>query len=1226
MPKVKLTEKELRKVLEEVLLEVAPNAEKSLTPNSYIKDVVASTTSFSPAKRLELIKKLTGIDGNNWWESVKSSCTVSHAQNVKSGATVWSDASNTTYSSNPASFLDNFLNFCILGLMSLKTVTIGSARAPNGDSRLSLTPNAVFDVVISDDGVTAYVQSDALKNDCKSYFGIDNVILFEQSGVDLLRDAAIDKLINAERGGGPVTNEGTQPKNLCYSYIPQSKKENIKKDLEAGFKKHQSNIQGVLDDTSREVYETYLYMPLLNPRIWLQPDHPPDSPLFTPWRMTWSACYLLSDILTQYGEDGKFAILTQLYRIMRRGTSINVTDAPGADYALGGGISLEEARFMVGNIMMTEMDLRRVISASLIAKMTDKSVINEMKIPGLGSAVDVGADIARGTGRVVAAGASRVAAAAESEGQALKAAGGSISTFAESLRAGTIVAVSKFNIPEMFASGLPNLQFRLGQTIAKNFPETGLPLPEADLINTVVSSRKAALSPSAPTHLQTCYEQLAVIAAKRAKGQDTAAEDAAFKVAADKLTPQDRALVATSLNNQKLSSSSNARNAAVTTVRDAAIPEMKSQNADWLTGQMETVAPGFGLKAEVDAAGNIQVTMNKPKVTYDPSAKTVNMTFERGERINFDNLDAELRRQSSALRSSGASAADIQRATFVGVDLPDDVRSAIVSAKKSLSASETNLPIIRSVTDTLYDAVDAALPIAVPNKTTDGLFTTTGTSRVAEKVATFVDYLTATNPSKGLVPFLDTPLTDIKGKKIAAGSLSRMAWEDLKPNLSSTPTNWEIAKAGAQQVLRFITTFGAAGYELSTSVLKAKALAGQYAVKAIATAATKADATLIKGAGAKVSRAIENEMFGHYIGLGAFAGTSLLLGTGITAKTKETTDKEVQEAGWYRLLKTLYVDLNTSPITFNNKGVTFVAGGIPRVVIDLALSAYSETVSTDVKDYDSMTSALKAAAGEGEGDATAAVEDMLVSAFRNMYKNGILDADPTSQIFPGLQKSFADIFPEITALAEAAKQTAAVTLEGTATTIEALNRGKNPQAAVAAGAATKQTADAAAANLRATIEQYKSAITTSEDTSELEADLNSARLSLVEDAVAALQGGDPSQGGVQLRDAALQIKPIMVTEDYGRADAQEAETSETLDVAAKILYDSSSYFEFATNYLEYIDGPQGVAIAASRGKYGQEFLGELNKSEAKAAFKSLSDAWEESNAAMAEALRSVVRQ
>ena len=243
MPKVKLTEKELRKVLEEVLLEVAPNAEKSLTPNSYIKDVVASTTSFSPAKRLELIKKLTSIDGNKWWESVKSSCTVSHAQNVKSGATVWSDASNTTYSSNPASFLDNFLNFCILGLMSLKAKTIGSARAPNGDSRLSLTPNAVFDVVISDDGVTAYVQSDALKNDCKSYFGIDNVILFEQSGVDLLSDSAIDKLIKAERGGGPVSNEGTQPKNLCYSYIPEAKKASIKKDLEDGFKKHQSNIR-----------------------------------------------------------------------------------------------------------------------------------------------------------------------------------------------------------------------------------------------------------------------------------------------------------------------------------------------------------------------------------------------------------------------------------------------------------------------------------------------------------------------------------------------------------------------------------------------------------------------------------------------------------------------------------------------------------------------------------------------------------------------------------------------------------------------------------------------------------------------------------------------------------------------------------------------------------------------------------------------------------------------
>ena len=1214
MNKATLTEKDLRLLIKAALIQEAPGATAVLTSSSYIKDAVAAASDFNPTKRLDLISHLTGIDANAWWTSVKTLCTIANAQNVKSNGVVWtSNITNTSYETNPKEFLDGFLNYCTLGVLSFKTVTLGSIRRTGLDQSLTLTPKHAFDVIMSEDGNTAYVQNNALATQCNELLGINASILFDQSGDDLLKDEVIDKLIKTKVV--PVSGESPSemPKNLCYTYMPDSVKTRIRAEFDKAWAERRDRIEKVLDDTNREVYESFLYMPLLNPRIWLQPDHPPDSPLFTPWRMTWSACYLLSDILVKHGDDGKYAIMTQLYRIMSRGTSLNVADAPGADYALAGGLnadSLEEsrmARLVVNSVMLTEADLRRVIAAALSEGIFGRS------------AARAGIDIAGGAAMAGARMVGKVVNSAAAEGEALDAAGRSITEFGTLLSKGDIIAASKFSIPAIFEAGIDNLKLMLGQRITKDMPDQ---LPEIDVAVVQANLRSpkgVTVSNDGATKIVECFKKLTEIAVAKAKGIDTATLEKQFDDLAATISDQDRAILAST--SEPLSKRSSSPQAATTEVVRTSGKGIREESAKWLENQGAAITGDWDLKAAVDPSTNkIVVSIRRPNVTYDSSTKTFTITISSTERISIDEANRDVAKQASALVSR------IPRdARFAGVDLADDVLEPIIATRNKLNDDTLLKDIVADVTKSVYSAVDEAASKAIPNGTTAGLFDTAGTSKIGDTIFTFIDYLSIANPRKGILPFVQTGLTDVKGHKIQAGSISKLAWESLQPDLARPRLPGAEAKGYAKNLLRFIATFAAATYELYGTITKLKALAGQRAVSGIGKGLTKISNAAAKGAGSKMISWVESEKLGHYVGLGAFHAAGTGLSWALTGLTGETTEKEVSESSAWRMIKTLYEDINTGIISLNNKGVTLFSGGIPRGLLDVVIQSYSSANSTDVKDFDNMASALSSDSSGKPG--SSAVNEILVNAFRNLYTSAILDSDPLTQVFPGLQGTFENLFPEINSIMEEAKASAAAAMTGTKTTIAEIGKGTQPENALAAGTQAATAMKQAAARLQQSIDIYKSAVQSISSGTDVQLDLDSARVSIIEDAVVALQSPESTKAGAVLKSTAISTKTILVVDDLGRTDAQEAEVSETLDVAAKILYDNQSYVEFATDYLEYSGDPStGVAIAASRGKFGQEFLGKLDDPAAKKALAELSKGWESSAATLAQALSVITRQ
>jgi hypothetical protein len=1213
--KVTLSEQELRSLIKAALIQEAPEAPgttTALTSSSYIKDAVASASDFNPAKRLALIKYLTGIDADAWWKTVKNLCTIAQAQYVTSGGVVWSSNANTVYETNPKEFLDGFLNYCTLGVLSFKTVTLRSTRSGTGpDSSLTLTPKHAFDVIMSEDGNTAYVKDNALATQCNALLGVGSSILIDQSGDDLLKDEIIDKLLVTKQAHVSGETPSDMPKNLCYTYVPESVKKRIKTEFEQAWAARRDRIEKVLDDTNREVYETFLYMPLLNPRIWLQPDHPPDSPLFTPWRMTWSACYLLSDILVKHGDDGKYAIMTQLYRIMSRGTSLNIADAPGADYALAGGLNvsnIEEsrmARLVVNSVMLTEADLRRVIAAALSEGIFGRSAAR--------AGIDIASDVAGAGARMVG----RAADAAAAEGEALDAAGRSITEFGTLLSKGDIIAASKFDIPEIFENGIDNLKLMLGQRIARDMPDQLPAIDEAVVLANLRSPKGATVSSDGATKIVECFNKLTEIAVAKAKGIDTATLEKQFDDLAATISDQDRVILAST--SEPLSKRSSSPQTATTEVVRTSGKGIREESAKWLENQGAAITSDWDLKASVDPSTNkIVVSIRRPNVTYDSSTKTFTITISSTDRISIDEAKRDVAKQASALVSR------IPRdARYAGVDLEDYVLEPIIATRNKLNDDILLKQIVADVTNSVYSAVDEAASKAIPNGTTAGLFDTAGTSKIGDKIFTFFDYLATSNPRKGLLPFVQTGLTDVKGHKIQAGSLSKSAWENLKPNLAPGATSGQKAKAYVQNLLRFIATFGAATYELYGTITKLKALAGQRSVSAIGKGLTKIPNVAAKGLGSKMISWVEGEKLGHYVGLGAFHAASYGLALALTKITGETSEKEVSEPFAWRMIKTLYKDINTGIISFNNKGVTLFAGGIPRVLLDIIIQSYSSANSTDVKDFDSMSAALSST---GTPD-TSAVNEILVNAFRNLYTSAILASDPVTQVFPGLQGTFANVFPELNDIVEEAKTTAAAAMAGTQAVAEQIGQGSRPGSALAAGTQAATAMKQASARLQQSIDMYKSAVQSLSDGTDVQLNLDSARVSIIEDAVVALTSPDSAEAGAVLKSSAISTKVILVEDDLGRGDAQEAEVSETLDVAAKILYDNQSYFEFATTYLEYSGDPAtGVAIAASRGKFGQEFLGKLNDSDAKQALAVLAKGWEESAGTLAKALSVVTRQ
>ncbi len=1288
MSRIHLKEHELRAVIRAALNEAAPSADKAApsadkaAPSADVEssavdmmgDLVKRTSGFSPATRLQLINKLTGVDKTGWWNDVLEKCSIDNVIKVKaSGGRTWSGNDSTLYSRQPAQFLNGFLNFCISSIMSGKDIQLSSISTPKAgaiDQTLTLSANKFFDVIVSDDGTTAYVYPalPALVDQCRTYFSTENVKTFEDQdfALVLLNETFLQKVIKTELPArDPDASTG---QNLCWTYVPERKQAEIRSGIEAANAQAVEGLQAVLDKTDDEVYEAYLYTPLLMPQVWKNPDLSPESPLYTPWRMTYAACNLMADIMINHGDLGKYAVLSHLFRLADRGTQLNIFDAPGMDYAVGKSESVNEAHLIVKGMFLTETDLRRVIRAAL-----EYNILNEGDLIDAGRAAARGvSSLATGTAELGAElGAAAVKSAREA-GEASLTASQKLNAFVDEVKLGSHIkgVITKLNLFSAIPAAIRDSLFsRIHRSILVDAtPSVGLPggaTTPFDAISTKISREIAEtlsledggrIDDAEAQNVAEAFRILLFATMQRAANINADEADAKFKTIASRLS-------------QNTVLAINAKAAALkvavldpeilTDVGDIFIPstkidQMRTAAAVALQRTLQLEYPTTSVKVEhiVDPARNInKITLLVPKPTaVAGTGAGRSMTLDTTNLIDIDTLPSVL----TTLSGTGRNALSPNVATALYNDALTRVTGVANLDTYRQSAAALNngneyIKLRQQVTLDYLDAAADALPLTLANRELRGTLQMppaprTGMAKffVDKIINPAVDTIPKLNPydpSQGVMPFFGLPanVTDVHGRMIQSASLTSSAWKTFKSSASvamgaptssgAAPTKAERAGEGAWAAVKFIGALAATAFDSAAIVGRGTTLLGMKGLQGLGGKLAKSPRAIPRGVGQGLKNLATSPISGRLAGGAAGHGVAAAVAyaVGWIGSDVLTTDKQQKSSTGVNVAKTLAIDLLKQPITLTNKGMTFLSGGPLRFVADIVLGVYEDN-STQVKDFNAMMEALSGPPGTPPTAKLDKANEVLSNLFSNLLKNAFTANDTANFIkyFPKLVTTdlVAAMIPKELRQESYAMMKSAQ--EGTKAAVTALLGGEYRSAEQRLEDATR-AGEAAAAKIRArldTFESQKKDLGVSfDESSEILSSLESSRTSVVAVTIRGIKDDSAQSGASSIAGSIAQFQSLLVEDTFGRGsdDSEEVLRGQYSEIA-QFLFDSSDYFDVLTKYYETAAGDEATALASAVGPLGLEFSGDLDDAKTKEIMTGLAGVWATSGASVAEVL------
>jgi hypothetical protein len=1274
-----LKEHELRAVIRAALNEAAPSADVESSAVDMMGDLVKRTSGFSPATRLQLINKLTGVDKTGWWNDVLEKCSIDNVIKVKaSGGRTWSGNDSTLYSRQPAQFLNGFLNFCISSIMSGKDVQLSSISTPKAgaiDQTLTLSANKFFDVIVSDDGTTAYVYPalPALVDQCRTYFSTENVKTFEDLDFALVlqNETFLQKVIKTELPArDPDASTG---QNLCWTYVPERKQAEIRSGIEAANAQAVEGLQAVLDKTDDEVYEAYLYTPLLMPQVWKNPDLPPESPLYTPWRMTYAACNLMADIMINHGDLGKYAVLSHIFRLADRGTQLNIFDAPGMDYAVGKSESLNEAHLIVKGMFLTETDLRRVIRAAL-----EYNILNEGIVPDP-------VDVLRGVGKLATgaaelggeAGAAVVKAASEA-GEASLTVTQKMSDFIQGVKTGSYIesVTSRLNlfskIPEDIksATAIQALLKKIHKVVLANAgPGIGLPGPGGsptafdaisrriadEIVTTMELADGNPIDTADAQKIADAFRALLSSIVKRS-GTGTALDaDVAFKAATDGLSQNAVLAIRTKIEEFKrvLQDPIILEDVSDIFIPRAVVDAMKDNAAAALQTVLERSYGTVAVKIESVplAGGGKKITLKVPRPTaiVGTSAANKSVTIDPADLVDIDTVPSILASFRGNITTERAT--ELYQTAVTGrtgvTNLP-----AYKQAAASLNDGNEYERLRRQISTDFLNAAADALPTALGNGQIRGVVQMPAAPRtdmakffidnVVDPVGNLIPKLNPFDPTQGVIPFIDLPadkITDVNGQMIRSASLTRDAWKSFKSSASvaagapsipggAAPTKLERGRAGGIATLKFIGALAATALDFSSMVSRGTTLGGMKGLERVGRRLSTSKSAIPRGAGAGMMGLVKRPWLGRVAGgaVGHGVAAGAVTAIGFIGSDIFTPDKQQQSSAGVNIAKTLVVDFFKSPVTFTNRGVTFFAGGPLRFVADIVVGVYEDN-TTEIKDFNAMMEALSP---DGDTAAPTARLDKANEVLTNLFSNLLKNAFTTSDV-----QHFSKFFPELvssdltTAMIPREVRQEAYTMmqsviEGTKAAISTLPVvGGEYKSPAERAKAARTAATAAAERIRTRLETFESqkaglGISYGEASSETLTGLESSRSSVVAVTVKGIKDASTATGAASIASSIKQYQTLLVNDTYGRGgdESEEVLRGQYSDIS-QFLFDSSEYFDVLTSYYETSAGDSATSLAAAVGPLGLEFSGDLDDAQTKKIMADLSVAWSTSGAAVA---------
>lgn len=367
MPKVVVTEAELKQIIKTVLSE--QDVTNIADPMDQTLNVSELSTPTAQAK-LNLINKLS--EKTPGWERNIGAITFRDVARLIDD--IKPEPMPTIDPNSPSTGINGFLDACIYALMinkqTVRPYVLGSKETVASQLALK-SKNQIFEIVTDD-----VYYGDTSKYPNNAGFKKSNLNDF-YSTIVVAGGAPFEQIVSGlKKDGTLLSYEAPEVASKIREYA-----DNVMSTIE-------DKAKSLVEKYNTPAYRNFLYQPLLSPPIWLLATNE-NSPLYTPWKMTWSACNLFSKALKEDGIFGLLSMTACFNKYIKSGRSSDQAGISGADAALN--------ERLARRVILSDADLAHVINAALKAK------LNELKVPTVSDirtgAKQIASDIATGFGR-----------------------------------------------------------------------------------------------------------------------------------------------------------------------------------------------------------------------------------------------------------------------------------------------------------------------------------------------------------------------------------------------------------------------------------------------------------------------------------------------------------------------------------------------------------------------------------------------------------------------------------------------------------------------------------------------------------------------------------------------------------------------------------------------------------------------------------------------------------
>ena len=370
MPKVVVTEAELKQIIETVLSEqdgeVPDSVEAGQNTDTDEADVLSVIDpSLLRGPKLDLIGKLADIDTAAWSNRLSTNLEI---KDLKSYLKI-------NGALDPEKIIDTFLNWCVYNLLKGEEVVLGLPHFP-ATYNLALTP--VNSIIVKNPlDVYFLLSSDANSEAQKVYeeaeFNVHDLV----DGTDSFYNSIVVPGQDLNKIVAGLKKDKTAS---VYEYTDPGARQKFDKLAKTTIDQINESISVLNEKYNTATYRDYLYQPLLAPLTWFAVPNK-DTPYYTPWKMTWAASNLFYKALRDDDVGGLRSMLNSLVEYSKKADGSQKTFRPSPE-----ALNEEFGRFAV----MHRDELRRVINASLEIKLneapTNKSGMSQT-LQDLGSSI-----------------------------------------------------------------------------------------------------------------------------------------------------------------------------------------------------------------------------------------------------------------------------------------------------------------------------------------------------------------------------------------------------------------------------------------------------------------------------------------------------------------------------------------------------------------------------------------------------------------------------------------------------------------------------------------------------------------------------------------------------------------------------------------------------------------------------------------------------------------------